>query len=260
MNGPDRVKKPASPPSQHSAEGIYHELALAQAASLARGGQYAQAQAILHDLLQNQHVYPDVLDLLARTYAQQGNLDRAAALWQQALELAPGNPAYQTGLRQIAREKRRPAWAALFAIPLLRYAGTTVIFGVVLVALVWMAYPGDGSSPGNEPPGSSLATVASPSPTSLIEEITVTPDIEVTVEALAHQQVAETLSAYELTLTGYPSHVAALEGTITAQATLIVVLSASPTPAPSRTPSLTPTHTMTPPPSFTPAPTHRPPT
>ncbi len=267
----------------HDTEGMYCDLALAQAAALARSGHYAQAQAILDDLLQNQHVRPDVLDLLARTHAQQGNFDRAAELWQLALELTPGNRVYQAGLKQAKRAKQRPGWVRFFSMPLLRYMGIAVIWILVFVVLLWLeSGDDDNESLDNNTAESSLSTGTLPPSTPLAETEIAVPAVVSTPSLIVGQDrdFAATISVYEATLTSYLSHVVVLEqmitvqatqaaiqeGTIAAQATqmgglettitaqfLLITPSVSPTPTLTPTLTLVPTDTMTPPATFTPS-------
>jgi hypothetical protein len=75
---------------------------LAEAADLARGGSYAQAEMLLKGSA-GWETSPEALDLLARCAAQQGNTTEARQFWQQAIGLDPTNPAYAEGLVYLTR-------------------------------------------------------------------------------------------------------------------------------------------------------------
>lgn len=84
---------------------------LTETQALARKGKYAAALNQLKGIGDPANPDPQLLDLQARIYAQQGRLADAERAWRQALELDHGNPAYSEGLAGIARIQRRPVWA-----------------------------------------------------------------------------------------------------------------------------------------------------
>ncbi|WP_329067261.1 hypothetical protein [Amycolatopsis sp. NBC_01480] len=103
---------------------------------------------------------PARLDLLARVYAQAGNLDAADEAWARVLELVPGEPSAMAGRRRVARvrsgwgRRRQVPWRALAA-------GAAVILvagGVVVVTVPFGAAPAvvSGSAAGAAPAASSL--------------------------------------------------------------------------------------------------------
>jgi len=78
------------------------QLVLAQATDLARSGRYSEAKKLLKEnntLMQE--LMPDVLDLHARMYAQQGYYRDAQINWSRALQLDPTNEAYVAGLLRL---------------------------------------------------------------------------------------------------------------------------------------------------------------
>lgn len=75
------------------------EVALAQARTLARHGCYTEAEEILRAMEPS----VTVLDLLARVYAQQGELVHADECWAEAERLAPGNTEITEGRGHVAR-------------------------------------------------------------------------------------------------------------------------------------------------------------
>jgi flagellar motor protein MotB len=94
-----------------SLHGVLSQALLAKASALARRKQYAAAEAVLADTPGGVAASAPALDLLARIRAQQGRPADAARLWEQALEIDPGNEGYRAGLRRIERIEARPRWA-----------------------------------------------------------------------------------------------------------------------------------------------------
>ncbi|MFI6906063.1 hypothetical protein ACIBKY_32705 [Nonomuraea sp. NPDC050394] len=111
---------------------VTRELVLAQARALARSGRRAEAAELLEDLQGEPSV--TVLDLLARVYAQQGDLDRADQCWAEAERLAPGGAEIAAGRRRIAAmrpaARRRRLGKGLLA------TCAVLVTGAVLVLLV----------------------------------------------------------------------------------------------------------------------------
>lgn len=108
-------------------DGLAHEVRLAEAAELARGGDHAGALATL-DLLPADH--PGRLDLVARVHAQRGAFAEAEAAWREVLRLRPDDPAARRGCAVIGRitagrRLRRP-------VPLTGVAAAAAVLGVAL--------------------------------------------------------------------------------------------------------------------------------
>jgi type VI secretion system protein ImpK len=83
---------------------VLARLALAQAARLARRGEYPPAEALLGEAARaTSGPRADILDLRARIHAQQGHMAEAEALWREALSLDPGNSDFQAALSAVAR-------------------------------------------------------------------------------------------------------------------------------------------------------------
>ncbi|WP_326566094.1 hypothetical protein VSH64_29985 [Amycolatopsis rhabdoformis] len=113
--------------------GLAEELTLAEAADLARLGQYAAAVELLQ-----REATDDVarLDLLARVHAQTGELDLADAAWARVLELAPESEPALAGRRLIAkiragRLRKRPVGRRLAVAG----AAVVVVAGVAAIVL-----------------------------------------------------------------------------------------------------------------------------
>ncbi|WIX81929.1 hypothetical protein QRX50_14775 [Amycolatopsis carbonis] len=117
--------------------GLSEELTLAEAADLARLGDYAAAAELLQ-----RDASDDVtrLDLLARVHAQAGDLEQADAAWARVLELAPESEPALAGRRLIAkirsgRLRKRPIGRRLAA------AGAVVVVvagvAVIVATLPW---------------------------------------------------------------------------------------------------------------------------
>ncbi|MBB4688423.1 hypothetical protein [Amycolatopsis jiangsuensis] len=109
------------------------ELVLAEAADLARDGQYPAAV----ELLSGGPDDPAYLDLLARVHAQSGDLDAADAAWAAVLRLRPDDPHAEAGRRVLARIRsgrlrRRPVRRKLLAGGAVVLAAAVVTGGVVL--------------------------------------------------------------------------------------------------------------------------------
>ena len=70
---------------------LLESVTLALAASSARKGRFKEAENLLLPLIVQSKSQDDALDLLAKVYAQQGKIEEAQHLWQQALRNDPGN-------------------------------------------------------------------------------------------------------------------------------------------------------------------------
>ena len=76
------------------------------AASLARKGDLVQATNLLEPLHDNNNLPIEIIDLLAKIYAQQGKIEQAQLLWLRALELEPSNLHFLSALRMCAYYKK----------------------------------------------------------------------------------------------------------------------------------------------------------
>ena len=77
---------------------LLESVTLALAASLARKRRFKEAEDLLLPLIVESESQDDALDLLAKVYAQQGKIEEAQHLWQQALRNDPGNRHFQEAL------------------------------------------------------------------------------------------------------------------------------------------------------------------
>lgn len=108
---------------------------LAHANRLARAGRYAGARHVLAELGGRDATDPDVLDLLARIRAQQGELAEADECWSRAQEFGDDPPGARDGRRRIAeiRDRARPGaggpvvWAAVVACLAVSVAGGALV-------------------------------------------------------------------------------------------------------------------------------------
>ena len=111
-------------------EPLHPQLLLARAAALARGGDFASAEALLCP----GGVYPAdpaALDMLARIRAQQADYCRAEQLWRGILKADATNPDAHAGLARIAQLRKQqivPAWQKLLTF-------STFLLGTLLVAI-----------------------------------------------------------------------------------------------------------------------------
>ena len=76
------------------------------AALLARKGDMTQATNLLEPFYDNDDLPIDIIDLLAKIYAQQGKTEQAQTLWLRALQLEPSNLHILTALRMCAYYKK----------------------------------------------------------------------------------------------------------------------------------------------------------
>jgi tetratricopeptide (TPR) repeat protein len=77
---------------------LLESVTIALAASLARKGRFKEAEDLLSPLIVDLGSRTDALDLLAKVYAQQGKIEKAQHLWQQALKHDPDNRLFQEAL------------------------------------------------------------------------------------------------------------------------------------------------------------------
>lgn len=91
----------------HAEEGLAGQEAMVmdtlfRAGELARKGSLLQAQALLGALSGPDSSRIEVLDLLAKVYAQQGKIGQAQGLWLRALQRDPSNLRFLSALRSCA--------------------------------------------------------------------------------------------------------------------------------------------------------------
>ncbi len=98
------AKKHRQEPGQDDTSGspIEETVTLAWAAVLARKGRLKQAEALLQPLAQKPQATANVLDLLAKVYAQQTRIEEARSLWLRAVQLYPDNTHFYRALIRCA--------------------------------------------------------------------------------------------------------------------------------------------------------------
>jgi len=79
---------------------------LVRAGSLARRGDLLEAENLLTTLSDSDSTRIEVIDLLAKVYAQQGKIEQAQAMWLQALQRYPSSTHYLSALRLCACYKK----------------------------------------------------------------------------------------------------------------------------------------------------------
>jgi predicted Zn-dependent protease len=82
---------------------IEETVTLAWAAVLARKGKLKQAEALLQPLANKPQASVNVLDLLAKVYAQQMRIEEARSLWLRAVQLDPDNTHFYRALIRCTR-------------------------------------------------------------------------------------------------------------------------------------------------------------
>jgi len=101
----EQVVKPAAQESISNQQAIVTDI-LMHAGALARGGNLLEAENLLRTLSDSDISRIEVIDLLARIYAQQGKIDQAQALWLKALQQDPSNIHFLSALRLCACYKK----------------------------------------------------------------------------------------------------------------------------------------------------------
>lgn len=112
---------------------------LKRAALLSRKGDLLQAEDLLKTLPDNDSSRMEVIDLLAKVYAQQGKIDEAQTLWLRALQQHPSNIHFLSALRMCALYKKprserfvlQNTWL-LFAIALWYIITVVIIVGLYM--------------------------------------------------------------------------------------------------------------------------------
>ena len=84
---------------QGSSLPLLEAMTLALASSSARKGRFKEAEELLSPLAMESESPNNALDLLAKVYAQQGKIEEAQHLWQQALRNDPDNRLFQEALQ-----------------------------------------------------------------------------------------------------------------------------------------------------------------
>jgi len=105
---------------------------LVPAGFLARRGNLREAENLLSTVSDADSRRIEVLDLLAKVYAQQGKIDQAQAMWLQALQRYPSNTHFLSALRLCASYRQ-----SRFQQFVLRYLWLLLV--VVLWFLIAMA-------------------------------------------------------------------------------------------------------------------------
>lgn len=113
---------------------LLDQLEFERARSLAKTGNYSEAQTILRKLLQTANS-PTVIDLLARIYAQQGLLNDARSMWEKALTIDPKNPDYVKGLAYITSMQEEILETRLTRKRILVFAGLITLLSLLLVSI-----------------------------------------------------------------------------------------------------------------------------
>ena len=110
MDGPERYQseqavKPAAHEDVTTQQTMVADI-LIRARTLARSGDLPQADSLLKTLSDTDSSRIEVIDLLAKVYAQQGKIDQARALWLQALQREPSNIHFLSALTLCAYHKK----------------------------------------------------------------------------------------------------------------------------------------------------------
>lgn len=129
----------SKPPTVTNSDGagLLFQVALCQAAELARHGRYGEADAVLAELARGRPRQPMILDMRARLRAQVGQFAEAEELWQQARQQDPSNPDYIGALDCVARfcpngTHQKPGFRFVLARSL---AGFFRLIGIFLIIL-----------------------------------------------------------------------------------------------------------------------------
>jgi len=101
----EQVTKPTARESISTPQATVTDI-LIHAGALARRGDLLQAEDLLRTLSDSDSSRIEVIDLLAKIYAQQGKIDQAQALWLEALQRDPSNIHFLSALRVCAYYKR----------------------------------------------------------------------------------------------------------------------------------------------------------
>jgi len=112
-------------------QGLQYQSILARSTHLARAGHYTKAEQLLVNLPSESRSNPEVLDLQARIYAQQGLLNEAHNFWNRAGKLNTSSPAYQAGINRITATQRKTGYYYLIKIGI----GIILVTGAILFSL-----------------------------------------------------------------------------------------------------------------------------
>lgn len=125
----ESTTRSATSHTQEASHGLEEAAAvLVNAASLARLGLYEDAERALVSVPTRGPLAPQILDLAARVYAQQGRLLDAERCWVEAVRLVPTNPAFHAGLACVA-DHARPLSPR-------RIGGLLVLFAILCVGVL----------------------------------------------------------------------------------------------------------------------------
>jgi len=101
----EQAAKPTAQESISTPQAMVTDI-LIHAGALAQRGDLLQAEDLLKTLSESDSSRIEVIDLLAKIYAQQGKIDQAQALWLKALQRDPSNIHFLSALRLCACHKK----------------------------------------------------------------------------------------------------------------------------------------------------------
>jgi predicted Zn-dependent protease len=102
MSGKTDISKRTTPYGDSLIGQLVDSLILARAAALARKGELKTAETLLMPLASNPEATTNILDLLAKVYAQQWKIAEAQSLWLRALNIEPSNKHFLRALIRCA--------------------------------------------------------------------------------------------------------------------------------------------------------------
>lgn len=123
----------AEPLADAQAARLLKQVALSQAAHLAREGNYAAAEELLSGIASTECPDASILDLLARIRAQQGAFFDAEAHWRKVLQIDPAHLGARAGLERLRQWQRAP-------IRLWPILATTTGLGIVLAGGIFLSW------------------------------------------------------------------------------------------------------------------------
>lgn len=110
------------------------QLKISNAISFAYKGDYGQANSLFSEIIRTRGENQIILDMQARSLAQQGRINEAESLWKKALLIDPDNIQYQNALNRIYELQKRSYKSSSFFYLFIRLAVIVTLIMVITIA------------------------------------------------------------------------------------------------------------------------------
>lgn len=110
------------------------QLKISEALTFAHKGKFSSADQLFSEIIRDHGENPILLDMQARSFAQQGRISEAESLWKKALLFDPDNMQYQNALRRIYDIQKRSGNLSYYFHLLSSF--TIIIISIIVIILL----------------------------------------------------------------------------------------------------------------------------